>query len=163
VGGRTQNFDEAHQNAIDVLEHLIVPETHHPIAARRKPGIAHTVSIDVVTMLSTIDLNDELRVEAREVDDVMTNRYLSAKSKAFNLSLPNAMPERAFGIGHVTAQVSRITVWHSTKFAEHPVPATPPTLPSPSRGEGKEGLMVNQLIFDERTSPHIRSGPTAQP
>jgi len=104
------------------------------IATRRKPFIARAV--DVVAMLPAIDFDDQMRFEARKVDDVRTDRNLTSKPVRFDLLVPYAMPECALRIRHVTAKIAGVTVRHGRGLLRQLVLATPPTLTLPLKGGG---------------------------
>jgi hypothetical protein len=54
-------------------------------------------------MLSTIQFDDEARIKAGEVDDIISNRRLAAKAEAGELFVAQPPPERLFGIGKLVA------------------------------------------------------------
>jgi len=49
-------------------------------------------------MLSAIDLDDELCLGAKEIDDIRSQRMLAAEAKTFELSSPQTRPQSKLGI-----------------------------------------------------------------
>jgi hypothetical protein len=59
-------------DALDVAEHLVVPETQHVESLPLQPSGSRIVLDGATIMLPAIDLDDET-CEASEVDDVRSN------------------------------------------------------------------------------------------
>jgi hypothetical protein len=55
-------------------------------------------------MLSTVDLDDELRFSTEEIDDIRPHRMLAAKAEALKLPASQARPEADLRIGRESAQ-----------------------------------------------------------
>src|SRR5438270_13805701 len=62
------------QNAYGVLRDLVIPEADDSISFRFQPACALVIarSVQVITMLRTINLNDEPRCQAGKIRDVRT-------------------------------------------------------------------------------------------
>ena len=58
-------------------------------------------------MLTTIKLNNQLRIQTNEVNDVFPNRPLAAKTKIIYLLVANAMPEFSLDIRGSTPHFAR--------------------------------------------------------
>jgi len=58
-------------------------------------------------VLSAVDLDDELRVGAEEVDDARTNRLLAPEAKAIELLAAQTGPEADFGVGRGAPELAR--------------------------------------------------------
>jgi hypothetical protein len=80
------------QYAFGIFEHVIVPESNDTIAARFEPAGSLVIPLLVRRVLATIDLDDELRGGAEEIDNVGADRLLSSKTKAIELSASQPHP-----------------------------------------------------------------------
>ncbi len=58
-------------------------------------------------MLSAVHLNDQTRVETREVRDIAPNNVLPPETGAADLPLPERQPKTPFRLRHVTPKASR--------------------------------------------------------
>ena len=74
------------ENAVEVLEDLVVPETKCAIAPLCEPGIAFGIFLTAV--LAAVDLDDETFGQTGEVRDVGTEGHLSSKTVALELTAP---------------------------------------------------------------------------
>jgi hypothetical protein len=57
-------------------------------------------------MLSAVDLDDELLLEAEEVDDIRTDRLLAPELVAVELPVAQLRPQRPLGLGARLAQIA---------------------------------------------------------
>src|SRR5712691_12910377 len=95
-------------------------------------------------MLSTVDLDDELRRGAKEVDDIGSKRMLAAEAEPFELLAAQPRPQPDLGIRGRAAKFARERRGHASMVTSadprrHPPPGNAEALPSsPSRGEGRE-------------------------
>jgi hypothetical protein len=92
------------QNALGIGEDVIVPEAEHAIAALLEPARAR---LTLIRMLSAIDLNDELRLGAKEIDDIRPNRVLATEAETFELLSPQTRPQPDLRIRRRQAQYAR--------------------------------------------------------
>ena len=60
------------------------------MAAGLEPARAH---LTVIRMLSAVDLDDEFRLGAKEIDDIGSERMLAAEAETFELFSPQARPQ----------------------------------------------------------------------
>src|SRR3954447_10336678 len=77
------------ENALGIRQHIVVPEPDDAIATRLEPISAR---LAVLRVLSAIDLDDELRRRAEEIDDIRSERMLAAETKTFELLSAQARP-----------------------------------------------------------------------
>ena len=73
------------KHSVCILQHVIVPETHDTKSLRFEKPCALIVLLRSEGMLSAIDLDDERRFKASEVDDVTSNRPLPAEPESIQL------------------------------------------------------------------------------
>jgi hypothetical protein len=78
-------YAEKVSNALDITEHVIIPETKHPIAIGGEPRIAPLV-VAAIGMLATIDLDDELQFVGENVSEVCSDRDLAPEFRVLELS-----------------------------------------------------------------------------
>jgi hypothetical protein len=78
-----QGFGNRLQNALGVVQYVVVPKAQNSIAVISEPVVAANVAF-IFGMLSAVDLNDQAQLPADEVDDVrsdglLPNEFRSAK------------------------------------------------------------------------------------
>jgi hypothetical protein len=58
------------QNTVGVLENIVIPETYDLIARNLKPGGSLRIFVDLFSMLTAIQFDDQLRQRTKEIDDI---------------------------------------------------------------------------------------------
>jgi hypothetical protein len=86
-GARAERIKNHAQHPIGIRKHVVVPEADDTITTSLEPARAH---LTVIGMLPAIDLDDELRLGAEEIDDVGSERVLAAEAETFELFAPQA-------------------------------------------------------------------------
>jgi hypothetical protein len=71
---------------IRVLERVIVPNSDDAESLSFEPGRAHAIMRRCDRVLAAIDFDDQLLLEADEIDDISTNRSLASEFQAIELS-----------------------------------------------------------------------------
>jgi hypothetical protein len=96
-------------HAVDVLQHIIVPETQDAIALRLEIGGSSCILGDVLRLivLRSIDLDDEAPFMTGEVSEEGTNCPLPAEVRVLDWQMTQMPPEFAFGVSHVATQSAR--------------------------------------------------------
>jgi hypothetical protein len=79
----------------------VIPEAQDTKALRIQPRGACFVLLANRTMLTAVQLNNDLSLEAREIDDELTDGCLSAEPETTELPAAQLRPEPALGVGHV--------------------------------------------------------------
>jgi hypothetical protein len=99
---RQDNF----QHALDVLQHIVVPEAKDAIAMRTKVSGSLRITDNVIRliMLPAIDLDDQASLMAGEVCKVRTDSGLPPEMGSLNWQAPQMPPKFAFRFDHVAAQ-----------------------------------------------------------
>src|SRR5690606_1962439 len=95
---------------------------------RLQPRIACGVCSGLA-VLPAIEFDDQSRVEAAEVHDILVDGNLLADAMTVELFPTHELPERLFGVCHTLAQAPCV-------ISQHGVCGYPPSLPSRTRGEG---------------------------
>jgi hypothetical protein len=70
------------QNAAEILDHVIIPETQHAPAMLLEPSCAIGVIFCDRAVLTAVELDDQRSFLANEIDDVPSYRYLAPKLEA---------------------------------------------------------------------------------
>jgi hypothetical protein len=78
------------QERIQVFKHQMVPVTKNPKSLRVQSRCSFIVFMIAQHMLAAVQLDDQLRLETDEIDDVWTNRRLLSKLEP--TELPAAQP-----------------------------------------------------------------------
>jgi hypothetical protein len=58
-------------------------------------------------MLPAIDLNDNVRIDTRKVDDIFSNRKLPPEFKPAEAAIPQAQPQFSFSVGLIAPKLAR--------------------------------------------------------
>jgi hypothetical protein len=90
------------QNARDIPQDIVVPETQYPIVVTRKPLIANDV-VRVISVLPSIHLNDEASLAANKVDGVWADRFLPNELVSVERAGPKPSSQGAFGISCIAS------------------------------------------------------------
>ncbi len=98
------------QHTLDIAEYVRVPIAFHNEAIIHQPGRSITVRCQsgFGRVLPAIEFNDELKLEAIEVDDEGSDWSLTPESRVlepFSAKLP---PQQPLGVGHIGAKRTRV-------------------------------------------------------
>jgi hypothetical protein len=74
------------RDAIYVFDHFVVPEAQHVETASSQEPRSFGIGFHRVQVLAPVDSDDQLGIETTEVDNVRIDRFLSAKSRASDLT-----------------------------------------------------------------------------
>ena len=146
------------ENAFEIGEDIIVPESDHAVAATFQVGGPRRVSLG--RMLSSVDFDDEATLMADEVGDIGANRHLSAEFQTIELASADRAPELLFGLRLVAPKPTGPVDHVGIRFRGFchfiaPSPGSRCSPPSPAGGEGEiapEGAEI-QLLETVTPSP----------
>src|SRR5207302_6477208 len=94
-------------NVGDIVVNVASGEPNDSIAVGLEPGLAaHVIGIPAVVVARTVNLHDELRRGAVEVDVVLPDRLLPTELPSVEPSLPQANPDPELGSAHRCPQQS---------------------------------------------------------
>jgi len=99
-----QRLKNALKNHLRLRKHVIVPEPQNTKTRTRQIESPLDILACVYQMLSPIELDDQTRTQADEVDDVTTQRHLATEPVSSELSVAHEAPETAFGVARICAQ-----------------------------------------------------------
>jgi hypothetical protein len=85
------------KDAINILGHIVVPETQNKITHCRKYLGSLNISIPANSVLSAIELNDQARIRTEEIDDEAVDRNLPPKFPAGEPPVTQTKPKDALG------------------------------------------------------------------
>ena len=135
------------QHGICVSQHLMIPEPQYSITSRIQKLRPPLISLNLISMMSTIELNHQTAFRTKEVHDVPTNGLLAAKLGAVHLSVAQAHPQLALSVGFVTTKalgVGAECLCAALQFLLSPAYLL--FIPSPLEGEGRvRGKMSSRL------------------
>jgi len=157
------------QNAVRILNDVVVPKSQDAIALAFEPARPHIVASGIFcfAVLRAIEFDDEPSGHAGEIGDVVSNRHLAAEMPAVQLECPEQAPEFAFSVGRVVAKTASGLAaevadgslrWHrreSPHPAAHFVHVDPPP-----PGEGDQSSWHRRC---NKTTPPLRHRSQATP
>jgi hypothetical protein len=87
-------------NTLEISQYVVVPKSQHTKPALPQIGIALLVRLQAFckVVLTAINLNDEPRRIACEVNDEMVDRNLAAKMKAEGFQPAKLVPQFSFRV-----------------------------------------------------------------
>src|SRR5580692_2941667 len=103
-GSSAQRYENRLQDPIRIAERFIVPKSDHAITTRLKPECPRFA---VICMLSAINFDDELRLRAKEIDNIGPKRMLATEAEAIKLLSAQTRPQPNLGICGRAAQFAR--------------------------------------------------------
>jgi hypothetical protein len=98
------------KNFLNILEHLVVPESKHSVASRIKKRGAHLIFSRAVRMLGAIEFDNEASFDRAEVSEERPNRMLTAKLGAPHPAASQMSPENSFRVGLFVPQASSVSL-----------------------------------------------------
>jgi hypothetical protein len=96
------------ENFLDALEHLVVPEAKHPVAARVEKRSAGFVFLSSLEMLRAVQLDDEAPFGRAEISEVGADRKLTAEFGVAHLAVSQVAPQDSFGVGLFESQAAGV-------------------------------------------------------
>ena len=106
-GTHFQRSHDFFQHCLSFPEYLIIPEAQYTKTLGLHLAISILVVTDAFLMLSPIEFNGKLRLQACEVGDESGNRHLPPEPVARELSAPKMLPEVSLRICGLVAQTAR--------------------------------------------------------
>jgi hypothetical protein len=96
------------QDTVHVLVHFVVPETQNAITLCFQPCASLSIpfALNRLGVLTSIELDDQLPVEAREVDDEGAARHLATELMLFKLAIAQAGPKLLLCHGLVASETA---------------------------------------------------------
>ena len=125
---------------VEVVHHLIRPEPHERVSLRLEPFRAGCIGTSTEGVLFTVDLDDQLRRRAEEVDDVAPDRLLAAEREPTQAAIAQLTPKTELGVGHLPTHGFRqcSDARRQSPARQSPLPKfgsrCSPTFDLPSRG-----------------------------
>jgi hypothetical protein len=143
------------QDSLHLRKHLSIVESQHAQPERPQRFIAFNVTRLFVRfeMLPAVEFDHESNRGRVEVDDVSTDRSLPVELNALDLLATQPLPERAFGVGEVRAELS-------SKWLEiASVVETPKSPLAPLFQRGVGGVALRRFSAWRQLSPLSQRGP----
>ena len=101
------------ENSFRVSQHVVVPEPQYSITSLIQKLSPPLISLNLISMMSSIQLDDQLRFRAKEVNDEAPDGLLAAKLAAVHLSVTQTQPQFPFGVGLVATEALGVRAKHS--------------------------------------------------
>ena len=92
------------EDTIEVIEHLVVPESQHAKPCLLQKRRAYSVGLDIFRVLAAVQLDNEPSFQADEIHDVVTERVLAPEFAAIKLPSAKTAPEQALRFSGPDAQ-----------------------------------------------------------
>ena len=112
-----ERIEDGIEHAFAVFDDVDVPEAQHAIAMLAEPDVSRCVVVLPFGMLSAIDFDHEVALQADEIDDVGTDGMLAPKAVAAELTPPQEIPEPIFDFGRQLAEMAGARVGHARESA----------------------------------------------
>jgi hypothetical protein len=96
------------KNFLDALQHLVVPEAQHPVAARVEKRSAGFIFLSSLEMLRAVQLDDEASFGRAEICEVGAERKLTAEFGVAHLAVSQVAPQDSFGVGLFESQAAGV-------------------------------------------------------
>src|SRR5215203_3204904 len=93
-------------NAGRMIENLVIPELQDAETARLQPGVPLGI-VGAVSVLSAVELDDELPLEADEVHDVAAELFLTAELEAAETAVAQQAPHPPLGFRRLAPHLAR--------------------------------------------------------
>jgi hypothetical protein len=133
-------------DAFDIRQHLMVPHPEDPITLMLQETVAFGFGRCRCVVLAAIDLDNQTRAVADKIDDVGSDRHLTANFKPVDLMGPQDGPKVLFRLGPLSSQGSGPIAGAVDRILLHfKIRSITPTLPSPIEREG-----FTEYLFDRR-------------
>ncbi len=101
-----QRLPDFLQHPFGVRQHIVVPEADNRVAMRFDQRCPRRVR-QAFGVLATVELDHQPCLAASEVGHMRANRELRDKLRPLDLTVADARPQSAFGVGHRSAQSAR--------------------------------------------------------
>jgi len=92
-------------DGLDLTHDLMVSKTQDAESALFEPSRSTGVSVHLLRVLSTIDFDHELGLQAYKIQDIETVRMLSPKSITLQLAPTQVHPKALLGFAHCFAKL----------------------------------------------------------
>ena len=114
------------KHAVEISHYIVTPEAKYAITHCFQNSGSIGVPIDLLPVLTTVDLNDELGIRAAEIDNELIDGSLPSELKTKKSSITQPKPQHALRIGLMTTKAPG-----ATDVSSHdPAPLTPTLSPS---------------------------------
>ncbi len=105
-----EEFIDRAENFLKLREHLVVPESKHPVTPLHKKGAADFIFARPLSMLRAVEFDDQASFDRAKVGEVWPDRELTTKLGAAHLTVAQVMPQDVFRVGLFATQPPRIAL-----------------------------------------------------
>jgi hypothetical protein len=103
-----EEFIDRPKNFLKLREHLVVPESKHPVTPLLKKRTADFIFARPLSMLRAVEFDDQASFDRAKVSEVWPDRELTAKLGAAHLTVAQVMPQDVFRVGLFATQPPRV-------------------------------------------------------
>jgi len=106
-------LNQRFENTLDIVQNIVIPETHDAVAESFKLFRAHPVLFNADRMLTTVNFNDQLYFERDEVGRIAGDGNLPLKLIAGEPPSAQTRPYQALGIRGISPKSSGTQIRHA--------------------------------------------------
>jgi hypothetical protein len=139
VRGRLQRGFDRGPNAIEILQHVVIPETKHVETLTLQVRGSGRVALN--RMLAAINFDNQASLGTQKVNDISIDLHLATESKTRELAITKDAPQIALGVGRILAKRSCFAGQMMWSCQNAPSPRRCRADPLPQRGEGFNGTV----------------------
>ena len=121
VSGDFEFFQDCNQDAVGVLQDVVVPETDYAVTVGFD-DLRSGVIGGAVAVLPAIKFDRKPGGAARKIDHVIPDRILPREFETANLAGAQVRPQPPFRVGHVIAQLARYVSQSFLSQCRTPIP-----------------------------------------
>jgi hypothetical protein len=78
----------------------VIPVSQYPEALLYQPSAPLSIVFNLITMLSAVDLDDQVALETHEINNVWADRLLASELEAVQPAVTQSLPQSLLGIGY---------------------------------------------------------------
>lgn len=119
-------MENSFEDALKIAQNVVIPKANDVIPAFFQCRRTLAVRRDPRTVLTAINLDNQVPIQGDEVDIESCNRNLPFEFDAVELTRSKSRPKETLGVGRIPTELTGVL---SQRLS-------PLTLPSPLRGEG---------------------------
>src|SRR5215471_9033143 len=102
----TRSSDDRFKNAVDIAEHVVVPETQNKVAISLQICCSSRILSGEFGVLPTIKLKDQTSGLATEIHHIGFDQHLPSKLQPIEPAISQSEPQCAFSVGLIATESS---------------------------------------------------------
>jgi hypothetical protein len=91
-----------------LFKHFVIPESQHRESggAQKRISLAVSMTVNMISMLTAVELDGQMRFQTHEVEDVAAEWMLAAELPSVELTVAQSGPQTLLGAGQVGAELA---------------------------------------------------------